>query len=63
MPVYPSKDFGARTVGNCIFLVHGKSVTVETILVICGRRYGLGAWNGRSLKAFGGKPHRQRYGN
>src|ERR1700722_14370259 len=59
VPIYPSKDLGARTVGNCIVLFHGETVTVETVLVVYLRRDRLGGSNGRGLKAFGGKTHGQ----
>ena len=63
VPIYPSQDLAARTVGDRIFLFHRETVTVETVLVTYWRRDGLGASNRRPLKAFGRKPHRQRDGN
>src|ERR1700722_9093144 len=55
VPIYPSKDLGARTVGNCIFLFHGETVTVETVFVVYRRCDRLGGSNARGSKAFGSK--------
>jgi hypothetical protein len=61
MPIYPSQDLGAWTVGDRIFLFDGETLTVGTVLVSYRGRmdYRLGAWKRGALKAFGGKPHRQ----
>jgi hypothetical protein len=63
VPIYPSEHFRAGAVRDRIFLFHGDTLTVGTVLVICRRRAGLGDSNGRSLKAFGGKTHGQCRGD